>query len=96
MIIIPSTNPGNAYTVPATFTGSGQYSVSIPTQPSPVQDIENVCEDIAEVLFFDSVTTTIQGDANVTLTVPGGAEGVVDTITVTVRNGPTRRIVLVF
>lgn len=263
MTIIPSGDAGNAYTVPATFTGSGQYSVSIPTQPSPVQEIENVCEQISGVaglaceafsaippgteagicarigaavalrfqpagaivfsaceggfaaarrycagpgysggvpgapslletfcgnitelvdrffggelqlipivsipgegvidvagatapssgpfptfdvtapgevqivsfkttpadpgpgqsyvaealiqcappgtevtisvegtdLFFDSVTTTIQGDANVALTVPGGAEGVVDTVTITVRNGPTRTIVLVF
>lgn len=263
MTIIPSANPGNAYTVPATFTGSGQYSVSIPTQPSPGQEIENFCESISgaagmacealsaippgaeagicarlglavarinpiaggvvftacevgfarvrlycsgpgwspapgapslletfcggiselidrfaggnlqlipivsipgegvlntgggatvpsagpfptfdvtapgeveivsfkttpadpgpgqsylaealihcappgtEVtitvegtdLFFDSVTTTIQGDANVTLNVPGGAEGVVDTVTVSIRNGPSRKIVLVF
>jgi hypothetical protein len=49
MTVIPS-NPGNAYTVPATFISSGQYSVSIPTQPSPGQDIENACQSISEVL----------------------------------------------
>jgi hypothetical protein len=46
--------------------------------------------------FSDSRTAIIQGDANVTLTVPGAEEGVVDTVTVAIANGPTRRIVLVF
>ena len=262
MTIIPSSNPSNAYTVPAALTGPGQYSASIPIQPSPGQDVEDICQDISDVLgvgceglsalppgsearvcaslglaaarinpiaggvvftacevgfagarrycdtlgfspatgapslldlicgniselvdrfaggqlqlipvvfipgegvintgsatvpssgpfptfnvnapnaveivsfttspadpgpfqsyvaealihcaspntqvtisiegtdgFSDSITTTIQGDANVSLFVPGGAQGVVDTVTVAINNGPTRRVVLVF
>lgn len=46
--------------------------------------------------YSDSATATISGDANVTLTVPGAAQGVSDTVTVTIANGPTRRIFLVF
>lgn len=46
--------------------------------------------------YFDSASVTISGDANVTLTVPGAEEGIVDTITVQVSGGPTRQIVLVF
>ncbi len=46
--------------------------------------------------YSDSATATINGDANVTLTVPGAEQGVSDTVTVTVTNGPTRRIFLVF
>jgi hypothetical protein len=46
--------------------------------------------------FTSSSTAIIQGDANATLFVPGAEEGVVDTVTVRVRNGPTRQIVLVF
>jgi hypothetical protein len=50
MTVIPSSNPSNAFTLPATFAGSGQYNVSIPSQPSPGEDIQQRCEDIAGAL----------------------------------------------
>jgi hypothetical protein len=46
--VIPSAAPSDAYNVPAKFTGSGQYSYSIPTQPGAGQKVENLCTGLAE------------------------------------------------
>jgi hypothetical protein len=50
MTVIPSSEPSEAYIVPGASTGGGQYSVSIPTQPSPGQEAEDACDKISDVL----------------------------------------------
>jgi hypothetical protein len=46
--------------------------------------------------YFFATSCVVTGDSTCSMPVPGGAEGVVDTVTVTISGGDSRRIVLVF
>jgi hypothetical protein len=46
--------------------------------------------------YTDSATCIVEGNSACNLFVPGAREGIVDTVTVTVSNGPTRNVALVF
>lgn len=65
MTVIPTGNAGGTYTIPGSRTGAGQYSVSIPTQPSPGQEAEDICGNIADVIGVG---------CDVLATLPPGAE----------------------
>jgi hypothetical protein len=77
---------------PAPFQGYLAEALITCAPPNTVVTISIVGTDG----YTDSTSVTIQGDANVSLFVPGGAAGVIDTVTVQVSGGPTRQIVLVF
>ncbi len=46
--------------------------------------------------YTDSIVCVIDGDDSCLLNVPGAEEGIVDTVTVSISNGPSKQIVLVF
>jgi hypothetical protein len=46
--------------------------------------------------YTDSATCIVEGNAACNLSVPGAREGIVDTVTVTITNGSTRSVALVF
>ena len=48
MTVIPPS--ADAYTIPGTLVGAGQYSVTIPTMPSSGQPAEDLCRSVASVL----------------------------------------------
>jgi len=46
--------------------------------------------------YVDSTSCSIEGDNSCSLFVPGAEEGVIDTVTTSISNGPSKQIVLVF
>lgn len=105
----PSSGPFPTFNVDAGGSVKIASFTTTPADPAPFQNY--IAEALIECAppgtvvtisvsgtdgYFNKSSVTISGDANVTLTVPGAEESVVDTITVQVSNGPSRQIVLVF
>ncbi len=105
----PSSGPFPNFTVEA---GKGVEIVSFttsPADPAPFQSYVAVaqiqCAPPGTKVtisirgtdgYADSKTVTIQGDASVSLNVPGAEANVQDVVTVAISGGPTRAVALVF